>query len=108
MIEYVYKNRNNPNIVQFALDGAAIDFTAVTRMVLSFDESDTIIADTDLDASLMTWDASGNVTFNLWTLDLPDGFSSAATLIAYDPAHLDGQVIVHDSQHDLAFTFYDG
>ena len=108
MIEYVYKLRNNPNVVQFSLNGTPIDFSSVTRMVLKFEKSTTIEADSDVDASLITWDASGNVTFKLWSLAFDDCFSSPSTLVVYDAGHPDGQILVHDHSQDLIFTFYDG
>ena len=105
MIEVVYKNRDNPNTVTFKEGGVVIDFSAATRMVLSFYGSD-VVADTAVDAALIDWTAGGGVVeFNINDLGVVAGRRLPATLIVYDPAHTDGQVIAHATSEDLSFSF---
>lgn len=97
MIETVYKLRDNPNTVTFSEDGVLIDFSAATRMVLSF-EGSVVVADTGVDATLIDWSAgSGVVEFNINGIDIEAGSELFATLVVYDPLHVDGQVIVSGS-----------
>jgi hypothetical protein len=105
VIETVYKNRDNPNTVTFKEDGAAIDFSAATRMVLSFKGS-AVVADTSVDGSLIDWSqGNGVVEFNINDIGITGGCSYSATLVVYDPAHTDGQVIVHEDSQSLIFSF---
>ena len=108
MIETVYNQRNNPNTVQFLReDGAPLDFSSATRMVLKFKGS-IIQADTDIDASLIDFSTgNGDVIFNINGLGLPDCSVFGASLIVYDPAHVDGQIIVHAKESSLFFRFID-
>ncbi len=125
MIEIVYKGSDNPNTVTFKEDGAAIDFSAATRMTLELSGLG-VVADSAVDAALMTWalsfdkqgnpinDANGDqyweVEFNLNDLDIaPDTYR--ATVKVYDPLHTDGQVVVHMDEiamdKSLQFVFAD-
>ena len=110
-IEIVYKDRNNPNSVIFKEDGEPIDFNnpvAATRMVLSF-KGETVIADTNVDSSLIDWASveleTGEVVFNLNGLDITSNKYLFSTLVVYDPAHLDGQILVHIKDGLLKFRF---
>lgn len=105
MIEFVYKNRDNPNIIIISEDGTPIDFTTATRMVLSFDGSP-VVADTDINNTLIDWSQGGGIVeFNI--NDLPISFYRPlpATLTVYDPAHLDGQTLIHSTNRQLYFSF---
>lgn len=97
MRETVHLNRDNPNTIILEQDGELIDFTAVTRMVLSFVDSD-VVADTDQDSGLISWNANGEVTFNINDLGMDNGDCFFGTLIAYDPDHLDGQVLFNGEE----------
>ena len=125
MIEIVYKGSDNPNTVTFKEDGVAIDFSAATRMTLELSGLG-VVADSGVDAALMTWalsfdkqggpinDDNGDqyweVEFNLNDLDItPDTYR--ATVKVYDPLHMDGQVVVHMDEiamdKSLQFVFAD-
>lgn len=100
MIETVYKNRDNPNVITFKEDGIEIDFSAATRMVMSFSGS-TITADSDVDSSLFDWLlGSGQVEFNLNGIGISGTVS--ATLIVYDAGHTNGQVLVRSIDVEMA------
>lgn len=106
MKEVVYKGRDNPNTVIVKMDGSAMDFAAVTRMVCEFKGTD-VVADTSEDSSLIDWSQGGGViVFNLNDLAVPAGLR-AATLIVYDPNHQDGQTIIHEAETLLTFHFVD-
>ena len=105
MIETVYLNRDNPISVEFKEDGSLIDFSAATRMVLSFAGS-LVVADTNSNPALIDWSiGSGVVEFNLNDLAIADGELLHATLVVYDPLHTDGQVLIHYSSKKLILEF---
>lgn len=89
----VYNNSDRACQIKVTQDGQLLDFTAITRMVLTFRES-SIIADTDSNPDLITWDSEGVIVFSLGHLGLDLG-AYTGLLIAYDPAHINGQVISH-------------
>jgi len=104
LTEVVYKDRDNPNSIIIEQDGVPLDFSAVTRMICSFTGTDAV-ADSEVTASLFDWgQGGGKIEFNFNDLDVPAG-NRHATLIAYDPAHPDGQVIAHECGADLCFKF---
>tara|TARA_R110002167_G_scaffold161416_1_gene357616 strand:- start:57 stop:377 length:321 start_codon:yes stop_codon:yes gene_type:complete len=105
MIEVVHKGFDNPNKITIEEDGAAIDFSAVTRMVLSF-EGSTVAADTSIDSALIDW-SQGNGVVEFSINDLALCGHHAATLIAFDASHVDGQVLVHMDDRALVFSFMD-
>lgn len=106
--EIVFGGYDNPNTITASktVDGTTTvyDFSTVTRMVVEFEGSD-IVADTDVDATLIDWSAgSGVIEFNFNDLSIDNG-TYRATLIAYDPVHASGQVIFHYKINDLRFRF---
>lgn len=105
IIETTYLGRDNPNVIEVAEDGVVVDFSATSRMVLSFKGS-TVVADTAVDSTLIDWSlGSGQIQFNLRTLNIPQTIGYSATLVTYDGAHPNGQVIAHSSTSDLVFKF---
>jgi hypothetical protein len=107
IIETVFNGRDNPNKVIFYEDGETFDFSGVTRMVLSFDKS-SIVADTDVDPALIDWTVGdGLVVFYLNDLGVSSTIALAATLVAYDTGHPDGQVVVCHKRGILKFQFVD-
>ena len=105
MIEVVYKGRDNPNAVTFKEDDVVIDFSAATRMVLSFKGSD-VVADTDVDSTLIDWSSgAGVVVFNLNDLVVTTSRQLPSTLIVYDPLHTNGQVLAFMDERSLYFKF---
>lgn len=87
--EIIAKDLDNDFQIIISDDSGVVDFTAVTRMTI---EADGVIKDSDIDASAITWDSLGVITFKLGDMALSKGFYSA-TLIAFDPAHSSGQLI---------------
>ena len=107
MIEIVFKQRDNINTVTFTDDSGVLDFAATTRMVLKF-EGSTESVDTDIDPTFIDFSTgSGVVIFKLGTLTIADDTVLPASLINYDPAHLNGQIIVHAQSGALQFRFFD-
>lgn len=106
MIEVVYNQRDNPNTVQFLDQDGSIDFSSATRMLLKFKGS-LIVADTDVDATLIDYSAGdGDVTFRLNDLSVDAG-EYPSSLIVYDTGHPDGQILVHADENVLFFKFID-
>lgn len=106
--EIVYKNRDNPNVVAFYEDNAAMDFSSVTRVVLRLYNMTNVLQyteDSDFSPVLISW-ATNEITFNINDLVLDNGSYNAQVLI-YDSSHPDGQVIAHpQSQVDkLVFRY---
>lgn len=107
MIEDVFKQRDNKNILSFDDDGTVLDFSTATRMVLKFRGSD-IEADSDVDSSLIDWTIGGGVVeFSIGGLDIPNGSELSSSLIVYDPLHSEGQILVHSDNNELYFRFID-
>lgn len=89
----VYPGRDRPSQITVKLNGVAVDFTATTRMLLTFREVATV-ADTAIDASLIDWTQGGGVIiFKLNGLGLAAGLYTAS-LFAYDGTHPNGQPII--------------
>ena len=112
IIEKVYNNRNNANslIISESLlscdEVIAVDFTSTTRMVLKF-EGTAIEADTDIDPTIIDYSqGNGVVNFNIGLLGVPAG-SYYASLIEYDPARQNGQVLFHAQAKTVQFIFVD-
>lgn len=103
-IEVVY--RGHDNVVQLTLSAydattdriVPLDFSAVTRMVLVFPTTVPVIAfDSAVTAGVIEWDgAPGVVTLNIQAYALPVGVYPTQ-LIAYDPAHTNGLVLVDEA-----------
>lgn len=96
----VYRGRDNKVETQFlqysetARKHVPIDFSTTTRMVLTFPGvTPVIVFDSAVLPGVITWDAQGNVTFDITGYALPVGVYRAS-LVAYDPANTDGLVIV--------------
>ncbi len=104
-VETVYQGADNANTVQFFKDGAAFDFTGVTRVVIQFREA-LIVADTDDDPAFVNWSTTpGSLIFKLGALVINPGIYSASIFL-YDPAHTNGQVLVQAEDVDpLQFNF---
>ena len=103
LTEIVYKGADNPNSVTFYEDNVAMDFSATTRMLLTFTGSSAVV-DTDISA-IIDWSSGGGlVVFNLNDISISSG-SYTATLKVYDAAHADGQVISHALGAEIVFRF---
>lgn len=83
-----------------------IDFSPVTRMVLVFNTVEpAIVFDSQAVSGLIDWSIGrGIVRFNIAQYALPVG-EYPAQLIAYDPAHVNGQVVFDNSIGDMDMTF---
>src|SRR5215217_4875598 len=86
-----------------------LDFTALTRLILTFPEvtppisfDSAVIADNTLDWT----QGDGVLAFNLTEYDIPEGTYNAE-LVAYDAEHDRGQVVVtlQNPRPGLALTF---
>lgn len=96
--EIVYKNRDNPNVVSFSEDNVAMDFSAVTRVVLKMYNRNLALQHTEDSISspaLISW-ATDKITFNINDIALVDGIYGASVVI-YDSAHPNGQAVAHPS-----------
>lgn len=104
MIKDIYLDKDNPTIVTFYKDGAVIDFTTMTRYVVNFRENALVVDTNEIAFSgLITGNNLGVVNFVFGGLTIPEG-TYTIELIAYDPSHDDGQIIV-SYDHDLKFRF---
>lgn len=102
--EYVYKSRDNINIVNFSDQDGIIDFSAATRMLVQFDGS-TVVADTDVDPTLIDFSlGSGDVSFKFGGLSVDVG-EYPASVIVFDGSHPNGQTLVHAKSKLLIFNF---
>lgn len=100
--EMVFLGRDNENELVIQQDGEAVDFTGITRMVLSFKGSPVVVD--SLTSPGISWTNDGRVQLRLGELDIaPSKYT--ATLVAYDPIHDDGQVLFHAAQGRMQFWF---
>lgn len=101
--EIVHKSRDNINIVAFYEDNSAMDFSAVTRVILKLYSRNSVLKHTEDSSSspvLLSW-ASNQITFDIGSIDIAVGVYQAEVVI-YDASHPNGQVIAHpESQDDL-------
>lgn len=89
--EYVYKNRDNPVVLTVKSSNSTTPLNGVTRMTVELIEA-RLTFDSDLVATDITWT---DTTFTLSLNDKLVSGSQRAIVVAYDPAHPDGQVISH-------------
>lgn len=107
-MEYVFKNRDNTNVLVFSIDGTPIDFTATTRMILRFEDGTEVDTDVPPGDTMIDYSAgSGEVTFKLGTLTIADQTIASASLIFYDAGHTNGQIITHAANREMLFRFFD-
>lgn len=110
--ENVYCGRSNKATVQVEIkdsDGNidASPLSGVTRMVCDFVESGVVVDVSDNSpTSQIYWQDDGTVVFDFGSLDGLKGLQKA-TLVAYDPAHPNGQVICYSEggRNSLSFNF---
>lgn len=105
MIKTVYLNSLNPTQVTFYKSGAAIDFSAITRMTVSFRESAEVI-DSATNPEMFDWSAGGGVVdFIFGESVLVEGVYTLLIKM-FDTTHPypDGQVLV-GFDADLRFRF---
>lgn len=100
MTEIVFRGHDGPAAsITIMQDDVPLDFSAITRMTLAL-RGHGVVADTDDDSTLIDWSAGdGVVRLALGALALPVGLH-AATLVAYDALHANGQVLAHPSLSD--------
>ena len=104
--ETVYKNRDNPNQVRFYEDNAAMDFSAVTRVVLDLYNAHNVklaTVDTSDSPILITY-TTNVITFNLNSLALSAG-RYYAKVVVYDSQHPEGQILAHPDSRDSQLVF---
>lgn len=100
--ESIFPSRDNLALVLFKQDDVAIDFSAATRFLLTFG-SDTIDTAIDPTAIVITV-VPGQLQFDLGNLTLASTGLQHATLIVFDSAHPNGQVIACIEDKLLSFT----
>ena len=109
IVEEVFINRDDTNLVTFFEDNVSIDFSTVTRFELKIG---TQTVDTAIDASsIVTTAVTGQLKFTLGVglttpLTKTDG-PTATCLIAYDQARPNGQIIVSANSKLLNFNVLD-
>lgn len=100
--EEIFPSRDNVSLVLFKQGGTAIDFSVATRFLMTLG-TDTV--DTAIDATAITITATtGELQFDLGTLGLTSTGKQFATLVVFDPAHTNGQVIACEADENLSFT----
>ena len=105
--EMIFLGRDNENelIIGQIVDDAetAPDFSGVTRMVLQFPGSETVV-DSNTTTERINWSADGHISLRLGDLDIEPS-KYMVTLTVYDPLHDDGQVIFHAAEGRVQFWF---
>jgi hypothetical protein len=102
MREVAYQNRDNEISFIVKQDGVAVDFSAATRMVLSF--ADTAVeADSDVDAALIDWSSgdTGEIKLKIGGLALTHGSIYLCTLVVYDATHTSGQTLFSGAEFEV-------
>lgn len=106
ILENVFNQRDNKNIVNFSDQSGSIDFSAASRMLVKFDGS-VVEADTDIDPTLIDYSiGGGDVSFSFGFLGVLEG-KYPASVIVYDGSHPNGQILVHATLQNLFFKFVD-
>ncbi|MCK4705142.1 MAG: hypothetical protein KAT90_06660 [Gammaproteobacteria bacterium] len=104
--EIVYQGRGNVNLVLFkeGVNNTPVDFTASTRFVLTLGSD---VVDTDIaSGSITTTAVAGELKFDLGLLGLTIGMKYAS-LVVFDPAHPEGQVLSCPISKNLSFNVVD-
>lgn len=109
--EIIYKSASgiyeNTAEIQVTLEGNAQPLLNVSRITCKLTNGELI--DSDISPSAITWTDEGVITFDFAEHSFtatPTG-RQQAMVVAYDPAHTDGQVITHSKgeENRLAFSF---
>lgn len=102
--ELIYLGRDNVNQLTVTdMDEQPVDFSGVTRMVMSFQGSD-IIIDSALHPEMIEWNSGGVVTLSLGAAPIKPS-KYFATLTTFDPQHDDGQVVFHSAEGRVQLWF---
>jgi hypothetical protein len=112
MTTQVLVYRGHDNVVELQLTRyddqtrrlVPIDFTPVTRMVLIFDTVEPpIVFDSQAVSGMIDWQrGNGVIRFDITQYALPVGIYQAQ-LIAFDPAHANGQVVIDKLENPTTF-----
>lgn len=109
-IETIYKDRNNPVSKVISRNGSPIDFSTVTRIILSFVGSNVIVDEATGDSSSeIDWQSNGSngeLFFRLKDVVIDAG-TYPVWMTVVDPLHAEGQIIIDPSVHDEHFKFVD-
>lgn len=104
VVEVVYLGRDNPIAIQLSEDGQVLDLSGITRMTLEV-AGHGVVVDSAENSSGIIWEGpDGVIRMNLGDAEVPPGVY-AATIVAYDPLHPDGQVLVHPCGASLTLRF---
>ena len=103
-LKHVQKSFDNTFKFQISHDGTPLDMAAVSRMVMTFDNSD-IVADSAVDPALISWQGQtlGEVLFSVNDLAINGG--QRIELIMYDFGHTGGQKVISTDTHNLVLNF---
>lgn len=101
--EQVYLGRDNVNELTITEDGAPLNLSGATRMLLQFEGSD-VVADSLTSNEYINWTDGGTITLKLGELPIAPS-KYPATLIVYDADHDDGQVLFHARESKVVFWF---
>ena len=104
--EIVYKSKDNTNVVAFTEDNVAMDFSAVTRVILRlYNRTLTLVSTVDSNdsPSLISW-ATNQITFTIGSVSVDDGIYKAEVVI-YDSTRPNGQAITHPESNGDKLTF---
>jgi len=92
VLEYVYNSRNNTIDLLLKADGAAVDLSSVTRMVVEDVAGDWSVDESTTPAAFArSLTVTGKVVISLGAQSLTAG-KYACRLIVYDPANTSGIV----------------
>lgn len=100
-VESIFPPYDNVAIVLFKLDNKTIDFSMATRFLLIFgtDTVDTAIDPTAITTTLI----EGELKFKLGGLVLTSAGLQQATLVVFDSANPNGQLITCNGDNILSF-----
>lgn len=101
MRETVYLGRDNPVKLQLvdSITSTPLDFTSVSKfeLVLRLSGETDIAFDSDMNPAVFDWsEGSGKVNLYLGQEPIAESIRMAR-LIAYDPAHPNGQTLIHEA-----------
>jgi len=99
VIETLFPDKNNLIEIEMRADGVLIDFTSVTRYLLTMtynrDESVIETVDTDINAGAITGDSVGVIVIDIGLLATSFQKGRYKTrLCIYDPSNVEGLVII--------------
>ncbi len=96
---------DNTAVVSVSIEGEATPLAGVTRITCELQPAD-VTVDSDVSPNAITWTAEGEITLDFAEhsfASIPTG-TQRCKLVAYDPAHPNGQVLAHRNGEDNQLT----